>query len=76
MKLELKANEQIKRTGPACGNCGRPAHDGPLWETMVDGDNNPVTIEVCKYYRRNTINDNPTNKQLYMYLIYKENYYD
>ena len=51
MILELKANEQIKRTDLYCANCGRPAHDGPLWETMLDGDNKPVTIEVCKFFR-------------------------
>jgi hypothetical protein len=51
MRLELKANEQIKRTDLYCANCGRPAHDGPLWETMLDGDNKPVTIEVCKSFR-------------------------
>lgn len=62
MKLELKANERNERAISYCANCGRPAHDGPLWETMLDGDNKPVTIEVCKYYRRNTINDNSPNK--------------
>ena len=29
-----------------CENCGR-AHDGPLWETFLDGDNKPLEILVC-----------------------------
>ena len=51
MKLELKANEKNERAISYCANCGRPAHDEPLWETMLDGDNKPVTIEVCKFFR-------------------------
>tara|TARA_B100001287_G_C22681528_1_gene530700 strand:+ start:1137 stop:1328 length:192 start_codon:yes stop_codon:yes gene_type:complete len=51
MKLELQRNERIKEGGGYCANCGRPAHESPLWETMLDGDNKPVTIEVCKFFR-------------------------
>ena len=29
-----------------CENCGR-MHDGPLWETFIDGDNKPLEILVC-----------------------------
>ena len=29
-----------------CENCGR-MHDGPLWETFLDGDNKPIEILVC-----------------------------
>ena len=29
-----------------CENCGR-MHDGPLWETFLDGDNKPLEILVC-----------------------------
>jgi hypothetical protein len=30
-----------------CENCGR-VHEGPLWETFLDGDNKPIEILVCR----------------------------
>ena len=29
-----------------CENCGR-MHDGPLWETFIDGDNKPLELLLC-----------------------------
>ena len=29
-----------------CENCGR-MHEGPLWETFLDGDNKPIEILLC-----------------------------
>ncbi len=29
-----------------CENCGR-AHEGPLWETFIDGDNKPLELLLC-----------------------------
>tara|TARA_B100000282_G_scaffold296182_1_gene277365 strand:+ start:510 stop:683 length:174 start_codon:yes stop_codon:yes gene_type:complete len=51
MKLELQRNERIKETGGHCANCGRPAHENPLWEINLDGDNKPINIKVCDFYR-------------------------
>ena len=34
-----------------CLNCGHEQHDGPLWKEFLDGDNQPIMIEVCKQYR-------------------------
>lgn len=48
---EININQK-NDTGDYCANCGRPAHENPLYEQMIDGDNKPVMIEVCKYYRK------------------------
>ena len=29
-----------------CQNCGR-THEGPLWETFIDGDNKPLELLLC-----------------------------
>ena len=29
-----------------CENCGR-MHEGPLWETFLDGDNEPLEMLLC-----------------------------
>ncbi len=49
---EINLNQRITQSIEFCANCGRPAHSGPLWEQFLDGDNKPVMIEVCKYYRK------------------------
>ncbi len=35
-------------------------HTNPLWEEMLDGENKPIMIEVCKYFReqKEAKNDN------------------
>lgn len=48
----MKDNERIDYTGqPKCANCGRPAHDSPLWVEMTDGENKPIVIKACDFYR-------------------------
>lgn len=41
-----------------CENCGR-AHEGPLWETFIDGDNKPLEILLCSTprYKKEDIDD-------------------
>lgn len=51
-KHGLTDNERIDSTiQPGCANCGRPCHEGPLWVEMTDGDNKPIVIKVCDFYR-------------------------
>jgi hypothetical protein len=47
----IKKVKRNREHDMGCANCGRPEHSGPLWEQMLDGDNNPVMIEICKYFR-------------------------
>lgn len=49
---EINLNQTITKSNDYCANCGRPAHSEPLYEQMIDGDNKPILIEVCKYYRK------------------------
>jgi predicted Fe-S protein YdhL (DUF1289 family) len=49
---ELKSVDQHKESDNYCANCGRPEHSEPLWEQFLDGDNKPVMIEVCKFFRK------------------------
>lgn len=38
-------------SGRYCLNCGHEAHDGPLYKEVMDGDNKPIRIEICKHCR-------------------------
>lgn len=48
---ELNALNRHNESIRYCANCGRPEHTNPLWEEMLDGENKPIMIEVCKYFR-------------------------
>lgn len=49
---ELNSANMHKESDSYCANCGRPEHSNPLWEQMLDGENKPIMIEVCKYFRK------------------------
>jgi predicted Fe-S protein YdhL (DUF1289 family) len=57
---ELNALNRHNESIRYCANCGRPEHTNPLWEEMLDGENKPIMIEVCKYFReqKEAKNDN------------------
>lgn len=48
----VSMNQRIKDSHETCDNCGRPKHESPLFEQFLDGNNQPVMIEVCKHYRK------------------------
>ena len=45
-----------------CQNCGHEAHDGPLYKEIMDGDNKPIKIEICRNCMVETDSYNYVNK--------------
>ena len=58
---EINMNQRIKDSHETCDNCGRSKHESPLFEQFLDGDNQPVMIEVCKHYRKLKIKKETSN---------------